>query len=238
MTLGDRIAQLRRQAGLSQEQLGEQLEVSRQAVSKWESGQTTPELQYILALCRLFQVSSDWLLTGEESARTEPEKASLRCPFCGGKVGEHSKFCPDCGRSLRGGDRYTLLLVSHNDFSWSVACAVQSLSVLPFAKGGALVGEEISQDEAAKIIARAPVVLCRDLTLEQAGQGAALFQGTGGSVQVYPDQAGRTPRELMDSGAAIPLSSLGAGRAPMTFGATVGAVILGIVAAVILLSFL
>ena len=38
MTLGERIAQARKQAGLSQEQLGEKLGVSRQAISKWESG--------------------------------------------------------------------------------------------------------------------------------------------------------------------------------------------------------
>ena len=66
MTLGERIALARKQAGLSQEQLGEQLGVSRQAVSKWESGQTNPDVAYIAELCRLFGVSSDWLLLGRE----------------------------------------------------------------------------------------------------------------------------------------------------------------------------
>ena len=47
MELKDRIALARKQAGLSQEQLGEQLGVSRQAVSKWESGQANPDVDYL-----------------------------------------------------------------------------------------------------------------------------------------------------------------------------------------------
>ena len=59
MTLGERIAQARKLAGLSQEQLGDRLGVSRQAVSKWESGQTNPDVAYVAEMCRLFGVSSD-----------------------------------------------------------------------------------------------------------------------------------------------------------------------------------
>ena len=44
MTIADRIQQLRKQNGLSQEQLAERLDVSRQAVSKWESGQSIPDV--------------------------------------------------------------------------------------------------------------------------------------------------------------------------------------------------
>lgn len=64
MDLKDRIALARKQAGLSQEQLGEKLGVSRQAVSKWESGQANPDVAYVTEMCRLFGVSSDWLLMG------------------------------------------------------------------------------------------------------------------------------------------------------------------------------
>ena len=62
MTTGERIAQLRRAAGLSQEQLAEALEVSRQAVSKWETGQALPDIDRIGRLCALFSVSADELL--------------------------------------------------------------------------------------------------------------------------------------------------------------------------------
>ena len=77
MTLGERIALARKRAGLSQEQLGEKLGVSRQAVSKWESDQTNPDVAYVAQMCRLLEVSSDWLLLGEESAQLA---APERCP--------------------------------------------------------------------------------------------------------------------------------------------------------------
>lgn len=62
--LADRIQQLRKQNGLSQEQLADKLHVSRQAVSKWESAQSQPDLDEILAMSELFQVSTDYLLKG------------------------------------------------------------------------------------------------------------------------------------------------------------------------------
>lgn len=69
-TLSERIQQLRRKNGLSQEQLAEALHVSRQAVSKWESAQSQPDLDKILAMGELFQVSTDYLLKGETTQHT------------------------------------------------------------------------------------------------------------------------------------------------------------------------
>lgn len=57
----DNLMRLRRQHGFSQEQLGEQVDVSRQTVSKWESGQTTPEMDKLIALADLFDISIDEL---------------------------------------------------------------------------------------------------------------------------------------------------------------------------------
>lgn len=59
--LSETIYTLRRRSGLSQEQLAEKVGVSRQAVSKWESGLSTPELDKLQALSRCFQVSIDEL---------------------------------------------------------------------------------------------------------------------------------------------------------------------------------
>ncbi len=67
MTLGQRIQELRRQAGLTQEQLGEALGVSRQAVSKWESDGGVPELDTLIAMSRLFHVTIGQLLGVEEA---------------------------------------------------------------------------------------------------------------------------------------------------------------------------
>ena len=72
MTLGQRIAQKRKEAGLSQEGLGEQLGVSRQAIYKWESGAALPEIDKLVALSRLFSVTVGWLLGLEETEAPQP----------------------------------------------------------------------------------------------------------------------------------------------------------------------
>lgn len=62
MSLGTNIQQLRKAAGLSQEQLADLIGVSRQAVSKWETDQSTPDVDKLLLLCDTFHVSTDELL--------------------------------------------------------------------------------------------------------------------------------------------------------------------------------
>lgn len=66
MILSEKIMILRKQKGWSQEQLAERLEVSRQAVSKWESGASVPDLDKILRLSDLFGVSTDYLLRDDQ----------------------------------------------------------------------------------------------------------------------------------------------------------------------------
>ena len=61
-TLGVRIQEGRKAAGLSQEALGEKLQVSRQAVSKWESDAAIPELDKLITMSRIFGVTIDQLL--------------------------------------------------------------------------------------------------------------------------------------------------------------------------------
>ena len=74
MILGEKIAQLRRKNGWSQEELADKMEISRQAVSKWESGQTMPDLERILRLSSLFGVTIDYLLKdGAEPEIPRPE---------------------------------------------------------------------------------------------------------------------------------------------------------------------
>lgn len=62
MILADKIVRLRKKNGWSQEELAQKMNVSRQAVSKWESAQTVPELEKILQLGALFGVTTDYLL--------------------------------------------------------------------------------------------------------------------------------------------------------------------------------
>lgn len=78
LTLGQRIASRRKILGMSQESLAEHLEVSRQAVSKWESDGAIPEIDKLIALSKIFDVSIGWLLGVEpdpsEQASTEQKK--------------------------------------------------------------------------------------------------------------------------------------------------------------------
>ena len=76
MTVGQRIAQKRKELALSQEALGEQLGVSRQAIYKWESDATLPEIEKLITLSRIFSVSVGWLL-GEEEQESAPEDKEL-----------------------------------------------------------------------------------------------------------------------------------------------------------------
>ena len=80
MTVGQRIAQKRKELGLSQESLGEKLGVSRQAIYKWESDTALPEVEKLIALSRIFSVPVGWLLGVEE---TSPER-----PAAGGELTE------------------------------------------------------------------------------------------------------------------------------------------------------
>ena len=68
MILADKIIQLRKKNGWSQEELAAQLNVSRQAVSKWESAQAAPDLNKILAMSQLFGVTTDYLLKDDLEA--------------------------------------------------------------------------------------------------------------------------------------------------------------------------
>ena len=79
MKLHDKIYELRKKEGLSQEALAEKLGVSRQSVSKWETGEATPEVSKLLAISKLFGVTTDYLLDDEseenvQEAEEEEEK--------------------------------------------------------------------------------------------------------------------------------------------------------------------
>ena len=71
MTLGERILQKRKECGLSQESLGEKLDVTRQTVYKWESDQAIPELDKLIKLAQIFGVGVGWLVAEEESDQKE-----------------------------------------------------------------------------------------------------------------------------------------------------------------------
>ena len=65
MNLGDKILQLRKKSGLSQEQLGEKIDVTRQTISNWELGETAPNPEQLKKMSKAFNVSIDEILDND-----------------------------------------------------------------------------------------------------------------------------------------------------------------------------
>lgn len=77
MEFNNRLYELRKQKGLSQEELAGRLNVSRQTVSKWEIGDTTPDMEKLAAISELFDISLDELVLGKKAeAADQSSKAS------------------------------------------------------------------------------------------------------------------------------------------------------------------
>ncbi len=74
MEFNNRLYKLRKQSGMSQEELANRLNVSRQTISKWEVGDSTPDLEKLVAISDLFHVSLDELVIGEDSRKADEEK--------------------------------------------------------------------------------------------------------------------------------------------------------------------
>lgn len=77
MNIADRIQSLRKSKGISQEQLADVVGVSRQAVSKWESEQTIPDLEKIILMSEYFEVTTDYILKGIEPAALENDHKTI-----------------------------------------------------------------------------------------------------------------------------------------------------------------
>ena len=79
MNIADRIQSLRKAKGISQEELADKIGVSRQAVSKWESEQSLPDMEKIIIMSDYFEVTTDYILKGIENEKQEisPVDASI-----------------------------------------------------------------------------------------------------------------------------------------------------------------
>ena len=76
MNVGEKIKKIRKMAGMTQEELAEKMNVSRQTISKWEKEISSPDLESAIVLCNLFEISLDDLLKGGQSVKEE--KISLQ----------------------------------------------------------------------------------------------------------------------------------------------------------------
>ena len=75
MKLHEKIYYCRKKSGMSQEMLAEKIGVSRQAISKWETGDAVPELSKLKSLCDIFGVTADWMISEDEPDETLKKEA-------------------------------------------------------------------------------------------------------------------------------------------------------------------
>ena len=133
MNLGIKIQQLRKSNGLSQEQLADQLNVSRQAISKWELGESTPDIDKVVQLSKVFQVSTDYLLMDGMNSDTDipdvkPDNDALKKQY-----GMKTLFTVSTGTIIIG-----LIMSIVAQFTWqtllsvSVGFVVQLIGVVAF----------------------------------------------------------------------------------------------------------
>ena len=80
-TLGNKISRLRHEAGFTQEELAEKLDVSPQAVSKWENDLSTPDIQTLVRISDLFDASLDWLLRPDDEYSVRMTEERERKPL-------------------------------------------------------------------------------------------------------------------------------------------------------------
>ena len=78
MNVGEKILQLRKKMGLSQEELAEKLNVTRQTISKWETNQSSPDFEKIVPLCDLFEITTDELLRGKSENIKNLDDSKIR----------------------------------------------------------------------------------------------------------------------------------------------------------------
>lgn len=236
MELKDRIAQARKQAGLSQEQLGEQLGVSRQAVSKWESGQANPDVDYLTRMCTLLGVSADWLLLGKTASNNTATSGRL-CPACSAPVGPSAAFCPACGANLSTGGSFCLYLTSQDD-SPELALCITKLFEQPYAHPAfPWAGDEVPPRSALDVIKSVPMVLCRGLTLEQAREGARIINSYAPLVEIYRDEDVGVDGQGQEVPMFAPfVPAPPSQKKPMGPGMVFLMVVLGVIAAIVILT--
>ena len=86
MEFGNRLASYRKKAGLSQEELADKLGVTRQAVSKWECGESSPDTDNLIALAKLYNVTLDELIYGEKAKDKKDEDSFIHIKGEDGEV--------------------------------------------------------------------------------------------------------------------------------------------------------
>lgn len=129
MKFEENLVRLRKEEGLSQEQLAEKLGVSRQAVSRWEAGETTPDLLNLLGICNVFDVSADSLIRDECEIANPPSNAEA--PAAKPAVSHKERlFRLICGALAQAGTILSVCRICFSDNSYQLVISALCAGVL------------------------------------------------------------------------------------------------------------
>jgi len=231
MELSDRIALVRKAAGLTQEQLGGLVGVTRQAVSKWESGQAVPDAVTVAKLCETLHVSADFVLLGKEPDGPQPSAyAPLdTCPCCGRAVA--GSVCPACGYQLPDhpprGPRYALVseVAGYINKAEEHAAELEKYCGLSLEHAQAAISQSISLYSS--------MLLRRDLDDGAARYLASVLDRSYFRLRVVQDDGEENEDALLTKPAAMELPPL-----PKDGGIGFWGVVGAVIVALIILSFL
>ena len=229
MTFGEKLTRLRKREGLSQEALAERLGVSRQAVSRWESGQTSPDAATLAALCEKLRVSADYVLLGKEPGEGQSTGPAYEppdtCPCCGRPV--EGSICPSCGFTLPTtpprGPRYAIISESIYFQNEKAAQQLEHFCGIPLEQAKAIL-------KAASVTG---VLLRRDLTDSAAQYLAAHLSRDLFSPLRIVEDAGEAEDALLAKPSAMTLPPPAEGNSGIGFFG----VVLAVIVALLILSF-
>lgn len=240
MELHERIAVVRKAMGLTQEQLGELVGVSRQAVSKWESGQTIPDALTVAKLCQALNVSADYVLLGKEpeevqSARVEQAAYVLpeACPVCGRQAG--GDRCRHCGYPLpkhppRDG-RFAVVFTNNQEYHHEEERAARLVKYCDYSEETAKACLDQVMSFSTSYLAR------RGLTDDAAQWLAARLQDDGYFQAKIVADEGEDEDTLRWKEQSSSVKPPVPPAEPMSFGGTVLAVAVGVIVALVFLSW-
>lgn len=242
MELCDRIAVIRKAMGLTQEQLGELVGVSRQAVSKWEAGQTVPDALTVAKLCQALHVSADYVLLGKEPEEEkepsgrgdQPCEPPEECPVCGRK--NQGNICQTCGYAIpetppKGG-RYAVVATG----GWMGSVVEESHSAEELEKYCGFTPES-AKAVRAQIANYGSFMLLRRGLDDRAAQWLTAHLSRNVFQLKIVEDCGEPEETLLLKNSAMELPPAFRKEEPMGFGGTVLAVTVGVILALLVLSF-
>ncbi len=157
MTFGEKLFKLRKEKGLSQEALAEQIGTTRQAISKWENNQGFPETEKLLQLSNIFETSIDFLLKDEKSSNTVNERGYyVSKEMATGFIANQKKICRYVGIGFMS---WALVGIPYVMFTSNLTWRFLGMAIFIIIGISSFVLGSFSEQEQYKVLREEPLIL-------------------------------------------------------------------------------